>query len=81
LTGPIGTVVEYTLTYTNTGNNTARDVTITDVIPASATPATIGGMKYVASSGVWSAGGALTDVAGGDPAGITYEVTGADISG
>jgi uncharacterized repeat protein (TIGR01451 family) len=81
LTGPIGTVVEYTLTYTNTGNNTARDVTITDVIPNSATPATIGGMKYVASSGVWSAGGALTDVAGGDPAGITYEVTGADIDG
>jgi len=81
LTGPIGTVVEYTLTYTNTGNNTARDVTITDVIPNSATPATIGGMKYVASSGVWSAGGALTDVAGGDPAGITYAVTGTDLAG
>jgi len=81
LTGPIGTVVEYTLTYTNTGNNTARDVTITDVIPNSATPATIGGMKYVASSGVWSAGGALTDTAGGDPAGITYEVTGTDLAG
>lgn len=81
LTGPIGTVVEYTLTYTNTGNNTATGVTITDVIPSSATPATIGGMKYVASSGVWSAGGALTDAAAGDPAGITYEVTGADLAG
>ena len=82
LTGPIGTVVEYTLTYTNTGNNTARDVTITDVIPAGATPATIGGMKYVASSGVWSAGGALNDATGAnDPTGITYEVTGTDLAG
>ncbi|MCP5173933.1 MAG: DUF11 domain-containing protein [Moraxellaceae bacterium] len=81
LTGPIGTVVEYTLTYTNTGNNTAREVTITDVIPAGATPATVGGMKYVAGSGVWSAGGALTDAAGADPAGITYEVTGTDLTG
>ena len=81
LTGPTGTVVEYTLTYTNTGNNTATNVTITDVIPSSATPATIGGMKYQAGTGVWSAGGALTDAAGADPAGITYEVTGTELAG
>ncbi len=81
LTGPTGTVVEYTLTYTNTGNNTATNVTITDVIPSSATPATIGGMKYQAGTGVWSAGGALTDAAGGDPAGITYQVTGTELAG
>jgi len=81
LTGPTGTVVEYTLTYTNTGNNTATNVTITDVIPSSATPATIGGMKYQNNSGVWSAGGALTDAAAGDPAGITYAVTGTELAG
>lgn len=82
LTGPIGTVVEYTLTYTNTGNNTARAVTITDVIPAGATPATVGGMKYITGSGVWSAGGALNDATGAnDPTGITYEVTGTDLAG
>ncbi|HQV23703.1 MAG TPA: hypothetical protein PLJ88_11490, partial [Agitococcus sp.] len=74
LTGPTGTVVEYTLTYTNTGNNTATDVTITDVIPQGTTP--YGGMIYQAGSGTWSAGGALTDAAAGDPAGITYEITG-----
>jgi len=55
LTGPTGTVVEYTLTYTNTGNNTARDVTISDVLPQGTTP--YGGMVYQANSGVWSAGG------------------------
>lgn len=74
LTGPTGTVVEYTLTYTNTGNNTARDVTISDALPQGVS--TFGGMVYQANSAVWSAGGALTDAAGGDPAGITYEVTG-----
>ena len=74
VTGPTGTVVEYTLTYTNTGNNTATDVTITDAIPQGA--GLFGGMIYQAGTGVWSAGGALTDAAAGDPAGITYSVTG-----
>jgi trimeric autotransporter adhesin len=57
----------YTLTYTNTGNATATNLTITDVIPA--------GMTYVAGSGRWSVSGAtaLTDAAGGDPAGIAYD--------
>jgi len=74
LTGPTGTVIEYTLTYTNTGNNTATDVTITDTLPLGTAPA--GGMIYQAGTGVWSAGGALGDGAGGDPAGINYSVTG-----
>ena len=77
VTGPTGTVVEYTLTYTNTGNNTATNVNITDAIPAGASLA-IGGMKYIDGSGVWSAGGALTDAAAGDPVGINYTVTGAN---
>lgn len=36
----------YTLTYTNTGNSTATNVAISDVIPT--------GMSYVAGSGLWS---------------------------
>jgi uncharacterized repeat protein (TIGR01451 family) len=86
LTGPAGTVVEYTLTYTNTGNTTAENLVITDALPKSATPNTIGTMKYIASSGVWSGGGSLTDdIAPGanlgtantaDGTGITYQVIG-----
>lgn len=50
-----------TLTYNNTGNNTATNVTLMDVIPA--------GMVYVTNSGRWSvtgSGTALTDTAGDD---------------
>ncbi|MDB6027107.1 MAG: hypothetical protein JWM68_3330 [Verrucomicrobiales bacterium] len=54
----------YTLTYNNSGNTTATNLTLTDIIPAE--------MTYVANSGVWSVGGALTDLAAGDPAGIDY---------
>ncbi len=35
--GPTGTLVEYTITYTNVGNNTATLVTLTDAIPAGMT--------------------------------------------
>ena len=57
----------YTLTFNNTGNSTAVNVTLMDVIPT--------GMTYVAGSGRWSGSGAtaLTDAAGGDPAGILYD--------
>ena len=78
ITGPTGTVVQYTLTYTNTGNNTATGVVITDAIPRELVGTS--GMKYQAGSGIWSAGGTLTDTAGAaddGSAGINYNVTGA----
>ena len=77
ITGPTGTVVQYTLTYTNTGNNTATGVVITDAIPRELVGTS--GMKYQAGSGIWSAGGTLTDTAGAaddGSAGINYNVTG-----
>ena len=74
ITGPIGTVIEYTLTYTNTGNNTATGVTITDAIPQGVGT---GGLKYLAGTGVWSGTvAALTDLNAENQSGITYEVTG-----
>ena len=74
ITGPIGTVIEYTLTYTNTGNNTATGVTITDAIPQGVGT---GGLKYIAGTGVWSGTvAALTDLNAENQSGITYEVTG-----
>ena len=74
ITGPIGTVIEYTLTYTNTGNNTATGVTITDAIPQGVGT---GGLKYLAGTGVWSGTvAALTDLNPENQSGITYEVTG-----
>lgn len=84
LTGPTGTVVEYTLTYTNTGNANATNLVISDLIPKSATPATIGGMKYQANSGVWSGGGTLTDTNGAaddGSSGINYSVSGTALAG
>ena len=58
------------LTYTNTGALTAANVTLTDLIGSGATA----GMSYVPASGLWSrSGSALTDAAGGDPAGIAYD--------
>jgi trimeric autotransporter adhesin len=58
----------YTLTYSNTGNATATNVVIADVIPA--------GLTYVPGSARWSASGAtaLTDgTTPADPAGITFD--------
>ena len=64
----------YTLTYTNTGNQAATALTLTDVIPA--------GMTYVGGSGRWSVSGAtpLTDPAAGDPAGINYSFAGGTVT-
>jgi len=57
-----GEEIEYVLTYKNTGNSTATDVTITDVLPAN--------VDYVGSSAS-SAGSALTD--GIDADGFKYD--------
>jgi uncharacterized repeat protein (TIGR01451 family) len=61
-----------TLTYNNTGNNTATNVTLMDAIPA--------GMVYVTNSARWSvtgSGTALTDATGDDqgaaPDAINYD--------
>lgn len=57
----------FTLTFTNTGNVTATNLTLTNTLPA--------GLTYAAGSARWSVSGAtaLTDAAGGDPAGIAYD--------
>ena len=54
----------YTLSYANTGNQAASDLTLTDVIPA--------GMTYVPGSGRWSVTGAtvLTDGGLNDSQGV-----------
>lgn len=62
-----GSTVAVTLTYTNTGNQTSGNVKLTDVLPA--------GLTYVASSAKWN-GTVLNDNGTGNPAGITYSVTG-----
>lgn len=71
---PSAAPITVTLTYTNSGTVAAANVVLTDALPS--------GMTYVANSGRWSASGAtaLTDTAGGDPAGINYSVTGSTIT-
>lgn len=58
-----------TLTYTNTGNTTATNVVLTDLIPS--------GMTYVANSGRWSVTGAGTQLSDADStdnqSGIVYD--------
>ena len=56
----------YTLTYTNSGNTAATNLTLTDLLPV--------GLSYVPGSGRWSNSGAtpLTDPVAGDPSGINY---------
>lgn len=57
----------FTITFTNTGNTAATGVTLTDTLSSSLT--------YAAGTAHWSASGstALTDAAGGDPTGISYD--------
>jgi uncharacterized repeat protein (TIGR01451 family) len=68
------TPITVTLSYTNSGTLAATNIELRDVIPA--------GMTYIAGSGRWSVSGttALTDAAGGDPAGIAYDF-GATVAG
>lgn len=66
--GPAGTSnVVYTITYNNSGNVASSNLTLVDLLPAN--------LNYVTNSGRWSVSGstALTDAAGGDPAGINYD--------
>jgi uncharacterized repeat protein (TIGR01451 family) len=61
-----GAHITVTLSYTNTGTAAASNVELRDTLPT--------GMTYVTGSGTWSGSGtALTDAAGGDPAGIAYD--------
>ena len=65
----------YTLTYLNTGNNIATNVTMTDLIPT--------GMAYIGGSGRWSvsgAGTALSDSGSGNPAGVNYRFSAGTVS-
>lgn len=68
---PTGTVaertVEYTLTYRNTGNATAANVTLKDILPAN--------VSYVAGSGLWSGSATARTDATADEAGAAYDLT------
>jgi hypothetical protein len=76
LTGPTGTTVTVTLSYTNIGGAAATSVSLTDSIGVAGTTPNASSFTYVVGSGRWSSGAAapvtLTDAAGGDPTGITY---------
>ena len=65
--GLTGTLITYTLAYTNSGNNTATGVSLTDLIPT--------GTTYVADSGKWN-GAAQTDGTGDD----VFSITGSTIT-
>ncbi|HEX5362447.1 MAG TPA: DUF11 domain-containing protein [Fluviicoccus sp.] len=67
--GLTGTLITYTLAYTNSGNNTATGVTLTDVIPA--------GTTYVAGSGKWN-GATQTDAVGAPD--DVFSITGSTIT-
>lgn len=69
--GPLYVILEYT----NSGTIPADGLVLNDPLPA--------GWIYVPGSGRWSGSGAtaLTDAAGGDPAGISYSAPTTAISG
>ena len=66
--------ITVTLKYTNSGTLPAANLVLTDVLPS--------GMTYVSGSGRWSVSGttALTDLAAGDAAGISYERSGQTVT-
>ncbi len=68
--GPAGTLVTVTLTYTNNGANTATNLTLTDNLDAR--------YVYQTGTGLWSATlpTALTDAADGNENGVDYSVSG-----
>jgi len=70
--GPIGSTVEYRLSYTNSGN-AAGPLYIKDVI-GGVNGGITASYSYVANSATWSnsVGGLITDTIAGDPAGLDY---------
>jgi uncharacterized repeat protein (TIGR01451 family) len=68
--GPTGSQVKYKIAYTNNGN-AAGPLYIKDLIGSGGTA----GYSYVAVSALWSSSGTtvLTDVANGDPTGVSYQ--------
>lgn len=77
LTGPTGTTVTVTLSYTNIGGAAATAVTLTDAIGVAGTAPNASSFTYVVGSGLWSQGAAspvtLTDASGSETAsGIAY---------
>ncbi len=69
--GPLYVIFDYV----NSGTVQGDNLQITDVLPS--------GWLYVPGSGRWSGSGmtALTDAAGGDPAGVTYSAPATAVSG
>jgi trimeric autotransporter adhesin len=69
--GPLYVILEYA----NTGSIQADNVQLIDALPA--------GWIYVPSSGRWTGSGmsVLTDAAGGDPTGVTYQAPASVVSG
>lgn len=65
-TADVGDQITYTINYSENGTAATTNLVLKDPIPV--------GMTYVPNSAIWSGSGTqLTDAAGGDPSGITFE--------
>lgn len=65
-TADVSDQITYTINYSENGTASATNLVLKDPIPA--------GMTYVPNSAIWSGSATpLTDAAGGDPTGITFE--------
>ncbi len=65
-TADVGDQITYTINYSENGTAATTNLVLKDPIPV--------GMTYVPNSAIWSGSATqLTDAAGGDPSGITFE--------
>ncbi len=64
--------IEVALTYKNTGFADASNVLISDIVPGAGANYNTQGFSYIPASAAWN-NLALSDAAGGDPAGINYQ--------